>query len=70
MTLLDAKESKEYIISNVNTNDEELKGFLFSLGCYEGEPITVLSKKKKSLTIEIKDGKYSIDNLLAEAIEI
>lgn len=70
MTLLNAIEGKEYIISSVKTGDEELKSFLFSLGCYEGEPVTVLSKKKKAITIAIKDGKYSIDNFLAEAIEL
>lgn len=70
MTLLEANENREYIVSSINAEDEELKSFLFSLGCYSGEPITILSKKKKSIVVAIKDGKYSIDNFLAQAIEI
>lgn len=70
MTLIDANENQEYIISSINTDDEEMKAFLFTLGCYAGEPISVVSKKKKSVVVLIKDGKYSIDDFLAKAIEI
>ena len=70
MTLKDAKEGVEYIISKIATDDEELDAFLFSLGCYSGEPITVVSHLKNSCIVSIKDGRYSIDNQLAEAIEI
>ncbi len=70
MTLLTAEEGKEYIIKKIETDDEELNAFLFSLGCYEGEPITVVSRRKKSCTVSIKDGRYSIDSQLAEAILI
>ncbi len=70
MTLLTAVEGKEYIIRKIDTDDEELNAFLFSLGCYEGEPITVVSRRKKSCTVSIKDGRYSIDNQLAEAIVV
>ncbi len=70
MTLLDAMEGTEYIIKEINTNDEELNAFLFSLGCYEGEGITVVSFRKGGCTVSIKDGRYSIDNALAEAIII
>lgn len=70
MTLIDANENQEYIVSNINTDDEEMKAFLFTLGCYAGEPISIVSKKKKSIVVSIKDGKYSIDNFLAEVIEI
>ena len=68
MTLLDALEGKEYIIREIETEDEELDGFLFSLGCYSGEPITVVSRKRNSCVVAIKDGRYSIDRALAEAI--
>lgn len=68
MTLLSAVEGKEYIITEINTNDEELDAFLFSLGCYSGEPITVVSFKKGTCVVSIKDSRYSIDNQLAEAI--
>lgn len=68
MTLKDALEYKEYTIKQIKTNDEELNSFLFSLGCYSGEPITVVSKKKNNCVVSIKDGRYSIDNQLAEAI--
>lgn len=70
MTLAQAQEGKEYIIHSIQTDDAELESFLFSLGCYSGEPITVVSRRRGSCTVSIKDGRYSIDNLLAEAIEI
>jgi ferrous iron transport protein A len=70
MTLFNGKEGKEYIIQNIITNDEELNSFLFSLGCYTGEPITVVSRKKSNCVVSIKDGRYSIDNQLAEAIVV
>ena len=70
MTLKDAIEGKEYIIQDINTGDEELESFLFSLGCYSGETITVVSHLKSSCVVSIKDGRYSIDNQLAEAIRI
>ncbi len=68
MNLTTAQEGKEYIISRIETDDEELDSFLFSLGCYSGEPITVVSRRKRSCTVSVKDGRYSIDNQLAEAI--
>ena len=70
MTLRNAAEGNEYIIKEVATDDEELNAFLFSLGCYSGEPITVISRRKSSCTVSVKDGRYSIDNQLAEAIVI
>ena len=70
MTLRDAQEGKEYIVKSINTDDEELDAFLFSLGCYSGEPITVISHLKGGCVVSIKDGRYNIDNELAEAIEI
>ncbi len=70
MTLIDATEGKEYIIQQINTDDEELDAFLFSLGCYSGEAITVIAHRKGGCVVSIKDGRYSIDRQLAEAIEI
>ena len=70
MTLLEAVEGKEYIIQGIETNDEELDAFLFSLGCYSGEPITVVSRRRGGCTVSIKDGRYNIDKQLAEAIRI
>lgn len=70
MNLTNAEEGKEYIIQRIETEDEELNSFLFSLGCYSGEPITVISRRKGSCTVSVKDGRYSIDNQLAEAIVI
>ena len=70
MTLLDAKEGEEYIIKDIATDDEELEAFLFSLGCYTGEPITVVSHLKGGCVVSIKDGKYNIDTDLAKAISI
>ncbi len=70
MTLLDAQLGEVYIIREIITDDEELDAFLFSLGCYSGEPITVVSRKKGGCVVSIKDGRYNIDNQLAEAILI
>mgnify|MGYP003298361529 CR=1 FL=1 len=68
MNLKNAQEGKEYIIQRIETDDEELNAFLFSLGCYSGEPITVVSRRRGSCVIAVKDGRYSIDDQLAEAI--
>ncbi len=70
MNLREAVEGEEYIIREILTNDEELDAFLFSLGCYQGQPITVITRRKGTVTVSIKDGRYSIDNQLAEAIII
>ncbi len=70
MTLKDAVEGKEYVIQQINTEDEELNAFLFSLGCYSGEAITVVSHLKGSCVVSIKDGRYNIDNELADAIVV
>ena len=70
MTLRNAEEGKEYIVKKINSGDEELNSFLFSLGCYGGEPITVVSRRRSGCVISIKDGRYSIDNNLADAIEV
>lgn len=70
MTLRNAEEGKEYIVREIATGDEELDSFLFSLGCYDGAAVTVVSRKKSSCVVAIKDGRYNIDNQLAEAIVI
>lgn len=70
VTLKEAIEGKEYIIQNIDTDDEELNAFLFSLGCYGGEPITVVSHLKGGCIVSIKDGRYNIDNQLAAAIVV
>ncbi len=68
MSILRAVPGKTYTIKDIDTQDEEMNGFLFRLGCYSGEPITLISKKKKNCIVVIKDGRYNLDNLLAEAI--
>ena len=68
MTLLNAEVGIEYLISHIDTKDEELNAFLFSLGCYSGEPITVISKRRGGCTVSIKDGRYNVDKQLADAI--
>ena len=70
MNLLDAREGVEYIVDRIETDDEELDAFLFSLGCYSGESITVIARRRGGMTFSIKDGRYNIDSALAEAIEI
>ena len=68
MNLTEVLEGKEYIIEKIETQDEELNSFLFSLGCYSGESITVVSRRRSGCTVSIKDGRYNIDNQLAQAI--
>ena len=68
MTLREAQLGREYMVNNIATEDEELDAFLFSLGCYSGEPITVVSRRRGGCTVSIKDGRYNIDDQLAEAI--
>lgn len=70
MNLVDANVGEEYIIKDIKANDEELEKFLFSLGCYSGEPITVISHIKGGCVVSIKDARYNIDNDLAKAISI
>ena len=70
MNLLDAEEGIEYIIQSIETDDKELDSFLFSLGCYSGETVTVVSRNKYGCVVVFKDGRYSIDKQLAEAIII
>ena len=68
MTLAEANVGQEYIVKDIDADDEELVDFLFSLGCYSGEPITVVSRVKGGCVVSIKDGRYNIDNDLAEVI--
>jgi len=70
MNLLNANIGEEYIVKDIATDDEELNSFLFSLGCYSGEPVTVISQKRGSCVVSIKDGRYNIDSELARAISI
>ena len=70
MNLTDAREGEEYIIRGLATDDEELNAFLFSLGCYSGEPVTVVSRLKGGCVVSIKDARYNIDDQLASAILI
>lgn len=70
MNLTNANLGQEYVVQQVNTEDAELDAFLFSLGCYSGEPVTVVSRRWGSCVISVKDGRYCIDNQLAAAIRI
>ena len=70
MTLREAQLGREYKVNNIATEDEALDAFLFSLGCYSGEPITVVSRRRGTCVIAIKDGRYCIDNQLARAIQV
>ena len=70
MNLRQAVEGQEYIIDRIETGDEELNAFLFTLGCYSGEPITVIRRRRSGCIVSIKDGRYNIDTALAEAIVV
>ncbi len=68
MTVAQAMEGKEYYIRQIKTNDVELDAFLFTLGCYDDQPITVISRRRSGHIVAVKDGRYNIDNGLAKAI--
>ena len=68
MNITEANVGEEYIIKEIQTDDEELDAFLFTLGCYSGESITIVSKTKRNYVLSIKDGRYNVDSQLAEAI--
>lgn len=70
MNLTNAEIGKEYIIQSIDTQDDELNSFLFTLGCYSGQAITVLANKKNGIVISIKDSRYNIDLNLANLISI
>ena len=70
MNLMKVETGKEYMIQNIVTNDHEMDSFLFSLGCYSGEPVTVISRMRRSCVIAVKDARYNIDSQLAEAIVV
>jgi len=70
MNLREAEEGKEYIVRSIDVDDEELVSFLFSLGCYSGEPITVISHRKGGSVVSIKDGRYNLDRDLMELISV
>ena len=70
MNLMNVQLGREYRVAQIDTQDEELEAFLFSLGCYSGEPITVVSRRKRNCVVSIKDGRYSIDHHLAKAISV
>lgn len=70
MRLNEVMVGETHLVQDVKTDDEEMRAFLFRLGCYEGEPITLISKRKSGCVVAIKDGRYSLDNYLAEAIVV
>ena len=70
MDLMKVPVGQEYIIEHIAAGDAELENFLFTLGCYSGEPITVVSRRRGSCTVAIKDSRYSIDPQLARAITV
>ncbi len=70
MTLKDAVAGQTYMVKEIATEDEEMRSFLFRLGCYEGEPITLISSKRRGCVVAIKDGRYNLDNYLADAIVV
>ncbi len=70
-TLVQGELNVEYVVKSIETvGDEEMEKFLFSLGCYEGQKVTIVSKLNKNFVITIKDARYSIDESLANAILI
>jgi Fe2+ transport system protein FeoA len=69
-SIAQAKSDRTYRIVKLDTDDKEMKEFLFTLGCYPGEFVTVISKLADHVVVAIKDARYSIDSELARAIVI
>ncbi len=70
MNINDANIGETYIVEDIQTDDEDLKAFLFSLGCYSGEPITVIAHRRGGCTVSIKDGRYNIDDMISGSVVI
>lgn len=70
MNLTEVQAGEEYIVKAIVTDDEEMDAFLFSLGCYSGEAVTVIRHLKDGCIVSIKDGRYTMDHQLAETIVI
>lgn len=70
MNLKEVLAGHTYTVKNIHTDDDELRTFLFRLGCYNGEPITVVSQKRSGCVVSIKDGRYNIDKNIAEVVEV
>ena len=69
-TLANASFNKTYEIKEIRTSQEALEDFLFTLGCYKGEKITLINILSDNYVIVVKDARYSIDEVLAKAIII
>lgn len=67
MTLNTAQLNETYIVKDIQANDK-IKNFLLTLGCYEGTEITILSKLGGNLIVNIKDGRYALDEAICKTI--
>ena len=66
--LTKVKLNTKQIIKLIQTHDTAMRDFLFTLGCYEGQTIIVISKLSSTYVVNINDARYSIDDELAKAI--
>jgi Fe2+ transport system protein FeoA len=66
--LAEATINVPYVIKDIDSTDLHMKEFLFTLGCYKGETVTVISVLAENYVINVKDARYSIDADLARAI--
>lgn len=69
MSLNTAAVGQRLQVKEIQTKPKIIK-FLFSLGCYEGEEITVISKLAGNYVINIKDSRYAIDEHMAKMIKV
>ncbi len=67
-SIWNAQVGVEHTVQRIDTGDRDMNGFLFSLGCYSGEPITVISRRGRGCVVAIKDARYAIDAQLASKI--
>jgi len=68
MNISNCELHTEYIIASIIATEADMKDFLFTLGCYPGETVVLISRLPSMYVVAIKNSRYSIDDDLARAI--
>lgn len=67
MTLSKARIGQRGVVSEITGTEKDCR-FLLTLGCSEGEEITLVSKISDNYVINVKDSRYAIDGQMARMI--
>lgn len=67
MQLSQATVGQTYKVNRIE-GKEKVQKFLFTLGCFEGEEITLISKLAGNYIVNIKDSRYALDEKMARTI--